>query len=400
MAVKKLLIGLLISLVTMIILLLLGEYWVRNFVLVSKATGDCGLSDEVLRFKGKPNSQCSSRTPEWNIKFKLNSFGLHGPETTLEKPVGTYRILFLGDSFTQGYGVEEDKSFPRLVEKRLNEISSGKPKIEVINAGTPNHSPLLEYLYLKNEGIKFNLDLVILEFDLTDFSNDLAYSREAIYDDQGIPLALPPPEKVKPSTPSAQIKKNEEVDVKTSPMEKSQLLPFVPKDIKKFFHDHSVLYKWVSTQIKIMKGQPLADLPTPGVENFYTIVKDDTANDELLWLEPKKNLHLVNEFLKERNIPFILSAHPQGILVNEKEWPNGRLLHGLERNKVYSTRYFDELTEYTKSKGAGFINLLDDFRKSKRSPMFFPFDGHFNENGHKVAADGIVKKLVKLNIVK
>lgn len=396
---KKILIGGFISLITLVIIFFAAEFTLKNFVLVNIATGICGVEDPVLKFKGKPNSECTSRTPEWNIKFRLNSFGLHGPETTLEKPEGVYRILFLGDSFTQGYGVEENKAFPRLVEKQLNDHYKGRTKIEIINAGVPNYSPLIEYLYLKNEGLKFNPDLVILEFDLTDFSNDLSYSKEADYDDKGLPLAMTG-RKSAESTSSAQVNSTSKQNSSQVTMEKKQLLPFIPKDIKKFFHDRSVLYKWVSTQLKIMKGQPLADAAPEGPNNFYTIVKNDTSYDQLLWKEPKKNLTLIKNLLKEKNIPFIISAHPQGILVNGKEWYNGRLLHGLERDKVYSDRYLNELAIFTFSENIGYINLLPYFKESTTSGMFFPFDGHFNEKGHKVAAEGITKELKKLNLIK
>lgn len=40
-------------------------------------------------------------------------------------------ILFLGDSLTAGYGVEKEKAYPALVEKKLNE----KYQVKVLNGG-------------------------------------------------------------------------------------------------------------------------------------------------------------------------------------------------------------------------------------------------------------------------
>lgn len=386
--------GLTISFVTFLVLFLLGEFWVRHFVLVTETTGVCEKLDTILRARPIPGSVCFSQTPEWKVTNSHNSFGLRSPETTLEKPQGVYRILFLGDSFTYGYGVEEKDSFPRLVEEKLNGLFEGKPRVEVINGGLPGFSPILEYLYLKNEGFRFNPDLVILEFDLTDFSNDFTYSAGAIYDENGIPTAVPPV-----ATASAKPVAVEEVSPTSQSepqtMQKSQLLPFLPSNIKKFFHDRSVLYRWVSTQLKVMLGQPLADPEIESVSSYYTIVKEDTSNDEVLWQAPKKNITLVNEFLTERGVPLVVSAHPQGILVDGKEWYNGRLLHGLERDRVYSDRYFLEMENFLESQGIPFINLLPYFRQSKVRGMFLPFDGHFNENGHKIAAEGIVAELLK-----
>lgn len=44
-----------------------------------------------------------------------------------------YTILFLGDSLTEGYGLEEDESFPSLIENKLAE--NGYDNVRVVNAG-------------------------------------------------------------------------------------------------------------------------------------------------------------------------------------------------------------------------------------------------------------------------
>jgi acyl-CoA thioesterase-1 len=43
------------------------------------------------------------------------------------------RILFLGDSLTEGYGVGKEKSYPTLIEKKLK--AENKVPIHIINAG-------------------------------------------------------------------------------------------------------------------------------------------------------------------------------------------------------------------------------------------------------------------------
>lgn len=44
-----------------------------------------------------------------------------------------YTVLFLGDSLTEGYGLEPQQSFPGIIERRLHE--AGRDDIEVINGG-------------------------------------------------------------------------------------------------------------------------------------------------------------------------------------------------------------------------------------------------------------------------
>src|SRR6266487_3808130 len=42
-----------------------------------------------------------TRTPEFTVQLRFNNYGLRGPETTLQKPGGTRRVLLLGDSFVE-----------------------------------------------------------------------------------------------------------------------------------------------------------------------------------------------------------------------------------------------------------------------------------------------------------
>lgn len=43
------------------------------------------------------------------------------------------RILFLGDSLTEGYGISKENAYPNLIEKTLH--SEGRKEIKIINAG-------------------------------------------------------------------------------------------------------------------------------------------------------------------------------------------------------------------------------------------------------------------------
>lgn len=51
--------------------------------------------------------------------------------------LSTFRIMILGDSLTEGYGVPEEKAYPTLLEQKLNAQLSPKTELdyEVINGG-------------------------------------------------------------------------------------------------------------------------------------------------------------------------------------------------------------------------------------------------------------------------
>lgn len=74
--------------------------------------------------------------PNLDVSFKLahlttNSHGLADREYPLHKPVGTYRIAVLGDSYSMASGVDTDKNYHALLEKQLS-ASTGRP-YEFIN---------------------------------------------------------------------------------------------------------------------------------------------------------------------------------------------------------------------------------------------------------------------------
>jgi lysophospholipase L1-like esterase len=65
----------------------------------------------------------------------INSLGLRDREFTPEPPPGTLRVLALGDSQTFGNGLRLSETWPKQLERRLEEADNAR--WEVINAGIP-----------------------------------------------------------------------------------------------------------------------------------------------------------------------------------------------------------------------------------------------------------------------
>jgi len=93
-----------------------------------------------------------------------------------------FRIICLGDSYTYGHGVDDDKTYPFFLEKYLNGIS--KRRFQVINAGDPGATITEElYMYIKNcAGLEH--DVVLLLFhpgDLRDITRELLFQKRGDY---------------------------------------------------------------------------------------------------------------------------------------------------------------------------------------------------------------------------
>ena len=55
-----------------------------------------------------------------NVSIRTNTKGLRDREYNSKKPKNTFRILVLGDSFTFGSCVEENETYPKVLENFLN----------------------------------------------------------------------------------------------------------------------------------------------------------------------------------------------------------------------------------------------------------------------------------------
>jgi len=99
------------------------------------------------------------------VDVSINSKGLRDREFSYQRDPAKRRILMLGDSITEGWGVPVDKTFA----KRIEQLSAtrGKP-MEVINAGVGNYNTIMEVEYFLQGGYKFQPDVVVLNYFIND----------------------------------------------------------------------------------------------------------------------------------------------------------------------------------------------------------------------------------------
>jgi len=93
------------------------------------------------------------------INININSKGLRDSEYSYEKPPGMHRILVIGDSTTEGTGVQKEEIYSEQLENMLSK------NYEVITVGVKAFGTAQELAFLKKEGLKYNPDLIIIGFN-------------------------------------------------------------------------------------------------------------------------------------------------------------------------------------------------------------------------------------------
>jgi lysophospholipase L1-like esterase len=103
------------------------------------------------------------------VDVKINSQGLRDNEYPFQKAPGVYRIMMLGDSTTFGWGVRQEDTAAKFLERKLNvHPPAGYDKVEVLDAGVGNYDTVQEVTYYETLGRAFHPDLVILVFFIND----------------------------------------------------------------------------------------------------------------------------------------------------------------------------------------------------------------------------------------
>lgn len=86
----------------------------------------------------RPHSEASYQTTEFSFTASINELGFRDREFSLAKPVD-YRVIAIGDSFTYGWGVGLEQSWPKVLEQNLRNTGL---RVEIANLGFPGGSPV------------------------------------------------------------------------------------------------------------------------------------------------------------------------------------------------------------------------------------------------------------------
>ncbi len=319
-----------------------------------------------------------SKKGSFSTTFQTNSRGLRDKEYKLNKPDGVKRIVVLGDSFTWGFGVNDDEIYTERLESML-------PNTEVINLGVTAYNLRREFNYLKHEGIKYSPDMVIVGVCLNDICSTDTKRNNGNLDsntDVGIDMMS------KQSNTEAHSFKLLKY-LKEYIIQKSALCTFINdrintnKSLVKFLANLGI--KQPLTGFSKLDGNlapALLRYPNSLVEGW------ETTKSELIQLK---------RLTKNLGIRLIIAVVPSAQSIQNK-----RYKHSIAFS-VFETRDFDLdkpyriLKEFAANENIEIVIPVRVFRQAYKEGrmLYLKRDMHFNAAGHELFASAISDYLSK-----
>jgi hypothetical protein len=340
-----------------------------------------------------PNFDGWIRSPEFVSHMKTNSLGLRDDEIVMPKPPDTFRILVVGDSFVQASQVLVGEPFSDVLERSLNALPAhaGRPqRYDVVNAGVGGWGPGEELLWLRNEGMKLQPDLVIVQLylgnDISDsgckiLGQDKLKHKVCFYFDRNGQLYQ---DELRPRPPLA-------YDWLRSPLRQVSLLfnvveTGVFEKADQTTYDQGPASNWKSNM---------------GVY-ARTYARKDRDDWEEAWGVAGALLGQMKTTAESGGAGFLLTAAPSVFQVYRDEWDQAVDENNLKPDEWDLDRPNARLGEIAASLNARYLDLTPAFiQAAPTSPrrLFYHSDRHYTAAGHLVVGQTLQDYLLTNRLV-
>jgi lysophospholipase L1-like esterase len=373
------------------------------------------------------NQSFQDISSDWNYLIHTNSLGLRGREISEVKR--GKRILFLGDSFVFGLGVEEEKTFVHLVGELFTKNGQAT---EVVNAGIVDYGPensLWQYRSLKQ---KFDADVVVLCIyvnDVYDSGDNLFFEkaknqiRKRVYFDIAFYLFPRTADELfgryyRNTRSQIETKNSPKIVSELAPDSKSKLEVTKPisMDTKSYtdllknyaFSNGITPIEWNDWRNKI--GDELFEKAAQGQISFVSVLGGLLISDyysqclDLNLVGKPKFLRMINiirelkDEVQKSNSKFAIVFLPSELQFNsEKQMLNRKFGYLVKEEWLTGSSNLEkELKLFADEESIRILFPTNRFRAFSSQGLVFPHDLHYNESGHKIMADEIFNSIKEL----
>lgn len=301
---------------------------------------------------------------EWDTHLATNSNGFRDREHAEIKPLGTYRIVGIGDSFLFGFGVESHETLLARLEHSVADYLPPGETLETINFGVPGHWVTQYREVLNTEAERYQPDLVVVLFFMNDFQKEYQLSEYHV-DEQGYLLSL-----------------DEHGNPQREQFGFDSVRSFM-SPLRSFLKRRSHAYIFCRSRL----GTLLERAGLRAIEDADLYRKDRDFRTEYAY-----TLDVIRDMsnrCRERNTPFLLCILPEKQQVNLSYRRRSIAAHGLLEEEYDWLKPQSCLTEFCDREKIDCLDLTPSFAEHETDggePLYFEFDLHLTRAGHEFAA--------------
>jgi hypothetical protein len=334
---------------------------------------------------------------------RINSDGLRDREHVKVKPAGTVRIAVLGDSFAEAMHVPMEQTFWFLLERRLQECNafSGK-QVEVINFGVSGYATAQELMTLREKVWDYSPDLVLLAFTTL---NDINYNSRALGKSEEFPYFVYRDGRL---TYDASFRESAAYRQRDSKLSRAGRWLQNHLRLVQLVHYAQFVAKLKLTDWRNKRRLATASPTQPGVPTVRKA--EDIGIENMIYFEPRDEnwqeaWHVTEGLIKqmrdevaERKAGFLLVTTSTAIQVYPDPVFRQRFVEHIGADSIFYPNL--RLKAFAERERIDFLDLAQPMQGyADQNKVFlhgFGSDlgnGHWNANGHSVAAGLIAQKL-------
>jgi len=338
--------------------------------------------DQQLGHVHVPNYTGWIKTTEYTTYIRINPLGQRDPRTSYDKPPGTFRVLFLGDSFLEAIQVQEREGIAAQLEASLNQGSARR--IEVINAGVAAYGTAQELLLFENDVYRYQPDVVVLLFYVWNDVKNNSYRLEI--PDRKIQRAL---------KPYFDLDKQGNLTLIPGPP------PAPVSPVVATMRGCCWLYNMIESDVYGSLGRryPRQELEVQGgPRNPERGMYELTLDDE--WVQAWRITEALLTRMRDRSqalgAPFVIAGAP-GPEFDLRYWQETVAGNRLASGQLDSDGPMNRVQDMAGRLGVPYVSLLPALREAidaGQGPLSYASDGHWNPSGHALAARALAEALV------
>ncbi len=346
-------------------------------------------------------------TREYRVRIRTNSAGFRGSELPRTKPEGSWRVLLPGDSFTMGYGVDEESTYAWVAMRFLDHDRRVFDRTEALNLGVGGTGPLEYADVLARWGPRLRPDAVVVGLCR---ENDLNDSRNALERERGVarahlrlvyivrdllwrlrhsPRGIPEPGGWRRRGGVANPLDEEELarDARARGLSEDSLrarLRRLPSGLLQSGR------RWEVNPFLIQSG-----LLAPQALRRTLLGQGPEAEEALA--ATREGLARIRSVAARLGCPVVLMLIPASVEVSRAAWPPFLTMgYTLDDSLLAGRGTAVELAATAESLGFRLLDLLPAFRAAGREPLYYRWDDHWNTRGHALAGTRLATVLDSL----